>query len=221
MTGLLGALSRFDVPVDPDAPTARDWVLRELGQSPYTAAQPTWYDRLARAIYDWLASLFAPASGGAAIPNLGLLLLIIVIAAAIVVAFLVFGVPRLNRRSRAAGLLFGEQDDRGSDALRSAAERAAASGDFGTAIAEMFRAIARGLDERTIVTTFPGTTARSFAVQTALVFPNFGDRLTAAAVAFDDVRYLGRAGSQDSYQAVAELERQLAAARPNLDPVPA
>ncbi len=41
--------------------------------------------------------------------------------------------------------------------------RAAEAGDFATAIAEMFRALARGLSERTIVMTSPGTTAHGFA----------------------------------------------------------
>ena len=39
--------------------------------------------------------------------------------------------------------------------MRRAAERAAAAGDYTTAIAELFRALARGLAERTVVTTHP------------------------------------------------------------------
>ena len=84
-------------------------------------------------------------------------------AAALVVAFLIFGVPRLNRRSRVAGVLFGEDDDRGSADMRRDAAAAASRGDYATAIAELFRALARGLAERTIVTVTPGTTARGFA----------------------------------------------------------
>jgi hypothetical protein len=208
-----------DVPVDPDAPTARDWILHELAGSEYQAAQPTWLDRLAGAISDWIRSLTVPAPGGG--PGLAPVIIFVLVAVAIVVAFLVFGVPRLNRRSRATGSLFGDDDDRGSAALRSAAERAAASGDFAVAIAEMFRAIARGLDERTIVTTFPGTTARGFAVQAGGEFPDLAPRLLTAASAFDDVRYLGRPGSAVAYADVADLESALRAARPLLSGVTA
>jgi hypothetical protein len=100
--------------------------------------------------------------------------------------------------------------------LRRAAERAAASGDFATAIAEAFRAIARGLSERTVLTTFPGTTADGFARQAAASFPESADALRAAADSFDGVRYLGAPGSDAEWLSIAALERELRSARPTL-----
>lgn len=200
------------VPVTPDGPEARRWLLRELAKAPYQAAKPTWFDLLAKAVKDWLASLFVPSNGSLA-PVL-ILVLVVVGIALIVVAFVVFGLPRLNRRSTRSAEVFGETDRRDSDALRRAAETAAASADWTRAIQELFRAIARGLAERTIVAVEPGTTAHAFGERAASVFPPERDRLREAAAVFDRVRYLGRAGSREEYDALASLERDLRSARP-------
>jgi hypothetical protein len=209
----------FDVPVDPDAPEATQWLIDELSKPIYQAAKPTLFDRIAKAIFDWLDSLQLGSVQGP--PALGLSLIVGLVIAGLVVAFLIFGLPRLNRRSAVAGSLFGDDDVRTAARIRLDAERAAAEGDYSTAVAEMFRAIARGLAERTIVTTTPGTTAHDFAARTALSFPGLGERLADSAAAFDDVRYLDRAGTAEQYRSMAELERELRIARPALAVAPA
>jgi hypothetical protein len=98
--------------------------------------------------------------------------------------------------------------------MRRAAERAAAAGDYTTAIAELFRSIARGLAERTLVATFPGTTARAFARRAAIVFPAEADALTTAALDFDGVRYLERTGTPEQWATMVSLEQRLRSARP-------
>lgn len=214
-----GAILPADVPVDPEAPEARDWLIDELSKAPYQAAKPTWFDLMIQAIWDWLNSLtFAGVEGP---PAFGLLALVVIVVAALVVIFLVFGMPRLNRSSRVAGALFGDEDDRGSDSMRKAAHDAAAAGDFALATAEMFRSIARGLAERTIVSTTPGTTARGFSLRAASAFPGFAARLGDAANAFDEVRYLGGSGSREQFDSVAALECDLRSTRPNLEPAQA
>lgn len=207
----------MSVPVDPDAEQARQWVLDELAKSDYRAAQPTWFDRLAAAVRDWFASLDFGTAGGP--PGIGGVIIVVAVLAALLVAFFVFGLPRLGRKSSVTGDLFGLDDDRDSAAIRSAAEAAAASADFTLAIAEIFRATARGLAERTVVTTSPGTTAHDFAVRAGEAFPDFGGALATAAASFDGVRYLDRRGSRAEYEAMAELERDLRAARPRLQAV--
>jgi hypothetical protein len=169
-----------------------------------------------QSIWDWINSLeFGGISGP---PAFGLLLVGIVIVAALVVAFLIFGLPRLNRRSTVTGVLFGENDDRDAAAMRKAADAAASAGDYPVAIAEMFRAIAKAMVERTIVTTMPGTTAQEFALRAGVAFPAFADLLHEAAVAFDDVRYLSGAGSAEQFDRISVLERELRTARPALEP---
>lgn len=208
----------LDVPVDPDAPEARDWILDELSKQPYQAAKPNLLDQLAQQILNWLDDLFSwVASAGQGTQTgtpVGLLAILIPVLVIVVLAFLIYGVPRLNRRSRVTGALFGEDDDRDAAAMRRDAERSAAAGDYATAIAELFRALARGLAERTLVTTYPGTTAHEFARRAGTVFPGSGPQLTAAAGDFDDVRYLGGAGTREQWEAMVELERRLRTARP-------
>lgn len=217
LTQLLPALGLpCDVPVDPDAPPAREWVIEELAKPQYQAAQPSLFDQLVAKFMDWVNSLqFGSVSGPPALAQAVLVGAVIVV---LVVLFLVFGVPRLNRRSAVTGSLFGEDDDRNAAAMRAAATEAAGRGDYTAAIAEMFRAIARGLAERTILTTSPGTTAHDFAVRAGEAFPESRDALGRAAESFDGVRYLGRDGDAAQYEQIAALERTLRTARAVLEP---
>lgn len=205
-----------EVPVDPDAPEATRWLVEELSKPAYQAARPTWFDLVSEAFSDWLFSLRLGSLEGP--PALGVGLVVLLVVAGLIVAFLVFGMPRLNRRSTVTGSLFGEDDARSAERIRRDAEAAAAAGDHSTAVIEMFRAIARGLAERTLITTSPGTTARDFAAHTAVVFPSLAVGLRAAAVAFDDTRYLGRTGTAEQYAQIAALETALRAERPRLVP---
>jgi hypothetical protein len=217
--GALSGLVPTEVPVEPDGPEARQWLSDELAKPEYLSAQPTWFDLLAASIRDWFSSL--NFSGGGGPPGLGVLVVVVAIALALLIAFLVFGVPRLNRRSTVTGTLFGDDDDRNSSAIRRAAEQAAARDDFATAIAEMFRAIARGLSERTILTVTPGTTAHDFGTRAGRSFPGDAPALSDAAAAFDDVRYLGRDGTRAQFEALASLESRLRASKPELQAVSA
>jgi hypothetical protein len=211
------ALALLKVPVDPDADQARRWVVAELTKPEYRAAQPTLFDRISAAFWDWLTSLnIGSGLGQGPLLVLGTVLLL----AAIIAAYFIFGAPRLNRRSAAAGALFGVNDDRDAAAMRAAAQAAAARGQWSLAISELFRALARGLTERTIVPATPGMTAHTFAGAAAHAFPGMDDRLQAAAAAFDEVRYLGRPGTEAAFRQVEGLERELAATRPQLDRLP-
>jgi hypothetical protein len=135
------------------------------------------------------------------------------VAAILAVAFVVFGLPRLRRRSKVTGDLFGEDDDRSAAQLRTAAQQAADAGDYTTAVVELFRSLARDLAERGIVVTFPGTTARDFSRRTGLVFPPIAERLADAAVVFDDLRYLGGIGTREQWQRMSALDGELRSAR--------
>ncbi len=203
-----------DVPVDPDGPEARRWLLDELSKPAYQAAKPSWFDQLVKQIEDWINSLIN-GLGSVQIPGIGNLLGIVavaIVAVLLVVAFLVFGLPRISRRS-SAGALFAEHDARDAATMRRDAERAAASGDYTAAIAELFRALARGLDERTLVSTFPGSTASDLAARAGAVFPDAASRLHDASTSFDGVRYLGASGTITEWERLVALERELRTAR--------
>ncbi|HEV7567306.1 MAG TPA: DUF4129 domain-containing protein [Microbacteriaceae bacterium] len=208
----LASLYATDVPVDPAAPEARQWLNDELAKPSYQAARPTWFDLASRAVRDWLGSLFSGSGNGV---DGGLVAVLAVAVVAIVVAgFLIFGMPRLNRRSTAAGEILGADDRRDAAAMRKDAEIAAGARDWTLAIEELFRALAKGLAERTIVTVNPGTTAHDFGVRASAAFPQERARLGRAASVFDGVRYLDAQGTEQDYVELASLERALRAARP-------
>jgi hypothetical protein len=217
-------LLRFEVPVDPDAPQAREWLADELSKAPYQAAKPTFLDLIAQQIFGWFDDLIdwlsgaggAPGTGGAPLWILAILIPVAIIA---LLAFLVYGLPRLNRRSRISGALFGEDDERDAAGMRRAAQTAADAGDYGTAIAELFRALARGLAERTVVTTHPGTTASAFARRAGEVFPSDAAALHDRARDFDAVRYLGHPGSREQWEQLRALESRMRTARATLETV--
>lgn len=210
----------FTVPVTPNSGDARDWIARELSQPEYRAAEPNWFDRLVSQLITFLRDLLGSATG--APPAIGWSVVLVALAVALVAAYLAFGPPRLARRGKpSGGTLFGDDDARSSEAIRRAAEFAASTGDYTLAIVEMFRASARGLAERAVVTTTPGTTATGFAVQAGAYFPALAIALASSATVFDTVRYLGRVGSDDDYATVAALERGLRAATPRFEQVTA
>lgn len=199
-------------PLDPDAPEARRWIEDELAKPEYQSAQPNAFDLAMQAIRDWFVSLFEGASG---IPGpLLTLLVVVVVAVVVVVGLLVFGLPRLRRRQRAATPLFDDADRRDLETLRRAAAAAAAAGDWPLAIEERFRALVRGIVERDLVRVHPGTTARGVADAATAPFPGHEPALRAAAADFDAVRYLGRAGTRERYDALTDLERAIASTTP-------
>lgn len=207
---------RLDIPVTPDDEEARRLLEEELGRTGADgpAPVPDWW----QAFLDWLQSLFdrgpePPGQVADAGGTIGIILAVVLIVAALAIAFWVFGVPRLRRRSRVTGDLFGVDEDRTARQLRSAAQRAADAGDYTTATVEAFRSMARDLAERRLIQTFPGTTARDFARRTAVVFPEADERLADAAVVFDDLRYLGGVGTLAQWTAMSALERDLRLAR--------
>jgi hypothetical protein len=205
-------------PLTPTVAAAREQLQNELSKPQYQAARPTLFDILWKDITDWFNSLTAPVVAGQGISQTLILTLIaVIVIAGLVVGFVIFGVPRINRRSRISGALFGVDDDRDAGSLRRAAEAAAASGDYALAIEEGFRAIARGLAERGVVTTFPGTTAHGFAGLASGAFPDAANSLEQAASLFDGVRYLGDAGTETNWIVIRSVERTLRGSRPRLD----
>jgi len=205
---------RAGIPVDPDAPHARQWLIDELAKPEYQAAKPTWFDLVAQAIKDWFASLWLPDASGAG--NVFLIVAIVVVLALIVVAFLVFGVPHRARRTQ-PGAVLDVTDTRTADRLRADASAAAAAGRWSDAVLDRFRAIALALRERTVIAMMPGTTAHEVAERAAPVFPAHAGALREAAAAFDAVRYLGREATASDYDRLAELDGALRVTRPAHD----
>lgn len=204
------------LPLVPDGDRARQLLLDELGKAEYAAAQPSLFDRIASGFLDWFTGLFDASRSGA--PPVLLAVALGVLVVAVVVALVLFGLPRRAVRSRSGGL-FGEDDRRTAAQLRQAAAAALARGEYDLAVLERFRALARGLDERTLVQVFPGTTAAAFGRAAAEPFPAERDALRSTAALFDGVRYADRRATRQDAESVAALDDRLTAARPVLDPV--
>lgn len=199
-------------PIAPDPDEARRWAEDELARAPYQEAQPTPIDRFARAVAEFLGSIFSgqvPATLG---PWLAVAA-IVVILALVLVAILIWGRPRIATRSRASRELFGDDETRSAEQLRADADTAAARAAFDEAIVLRVRALARGLAERTIVETEPGATVQRFAAAAARAFPAERTELHEVARSFDDVRYLRRPGTEAAYSAVRSLDERLARSR--------
>jgi len=215
MTGL-GAGRVMTIPVSPDGPEAQRWLQEELAKPPYAAARPSWFDRLSQSFFDWLGSLSAPT--GNSFTDWVPVVVTVLVAAAVVVAWLTFGAPRRNRRLRADLDMFGAQDRRSAAEMRRAADVAALAENWSLASEEIFRALAAELSERTVVTVTPGTTAHAFADRASAAFPGERTRLAQAAEVFDQVRYLGAAGSEADFRRLAVLESDVRGLTPAVMP---
>lgn len=201
-------------PLTPDGDEARDWAEQELSKPAYDIAEPTPFDLIARAVGDFIASLFSTELSGGWGSTVALIAGIVVVIV-IVAAFAVWGVPRSSRRARTqAPALFGEAEGRSAAELRAAAASHARKAEWEAAIVVHFRALARGCAERGVVDTPPGATVHAFARAAGRAFPDLAERLEAAATAFDDVRYLRRPGTAELYRLVADTDAAVITARP-------
>ena len=203
----------------PDRDDAREWAERELEKAVYRESEPTLFDRVARAIGDFLASLFNPQIGGATWSPVWTIVIVAILVAMIVVAFIIWGAPRGDHRAhRIPSSTVFDDDERSASDLRAAADAMMREGRWDDAVVLRFRAIARSAEERGVLMAPPGMTAQAFASAAASPFPDHRDELRAAAGTFDDVRYLRRPASAEAAERITALDRAVADTRPARTP---
>lgn len=213
LTPRLGASAAVP-PLTPDAEEARRLAEQELSNPLYDIAEPTLIDRIARAVAEFFTNLFSPDLSGGLGPAVAVVATIVVVVL-IVLAFIIWGVPRATRRSAlAAPSLFDGEEERSAAELRSAAEAHAKNEAWDAAVVMRMRAIARACVERGVVAVPPGATVHTFARAATRAFPDSGAALNDAADTFDDVRYLRRPGTSDSYRQIAATDDAIARTRP-------
>ncbi|MER5430718.1 DUF4129 domain-containing protein [Streptomyces sp. NPDC002588] len=197
------------VPRDP----AREAARRELSKRLYHENDPSLLQRALNAFWHWIGDLFGAASTATPGGTVGLLVVIVAVAAVIGALWWRMGTP--GRRPASTATLF---DDRPRSAAehRAAAEAHAAQGHWSQAVQERMRGIVRSLEERALLDTRPGRTADEAAAEAGRTLPAHSDRLRAAARDFDDVTYGGRQATGQTYQRVAELDRDLERTKPRL-----
>lgn len=190
--------------VDIDRDAAREAAERELGKPIYPKQS------LTQQLGDWIDELlYRLILKGSTVPGgwftIAVLVLLVVIAA--VVAYRVARkTMRTNRRPEPG--LFG-RTELGAAEHRAAAERCAAAGDWAGAIRHRLRAVARYLEETSILTAVPGRTATELARDAGAAIPGLSGELRAAATAFNDVTYGEEPGTADAYRLVATLDDDL------------
>ncbi|MGX1131089.1 hypothetical protein RKD49_003279 [Streptomyces glaucescens] len=197
------------IPRDP----AREAARRELSKRMYHEDDPNPLERALNAFWDWMGGLFDAASSATPGGTVGLVMVVLVVLAVLGALWWRLGTPRRQPTSSAA--LF---DDRPRSAAehRANADAHAAQGHWSQAVQERMRAIVRSLEERALLDVRPGRTADEAAAEAGHALPSHTDRLRAAARDFDDVTYGGRTATQQSYQRIADLDRDLERTKPHL-----
>ncbi|MEU5363217.1 DUF4129 domain-containing protein [Streptomyces sp. NPDC005925] len=195
------------LPRDP----AREAARRELSKRAYHENDPGLFERALNAFWDWVDRLFGTASTVTPGGTLGLLVIAVAVLAVLGALWWRLGTPR--RRPASAPALFDERP-RSAAEHRAAAEAHAAQGHWNQATRERMRAVVRALEERALLDVRPGRTADEAASDAGRALPAHADRLRTAARDFDDVTYGGRAGTEQAYQHLAELDRDLDRTKP-------
>ncbi|MFF7972914.1 DUF4129 domain-containing protein [Streptomyces sp. NPDC007905] len=220
--GLLGAVhttvlaaggSGDEPPVTIPRDPAREAARRELSKRMYHENDPSLLQRALNAFWDWLGRLLDTAASATPGGMFGLLVVVLFAVAVLAALWWRLGTPR--RQPVSAATLF---DDRPRSAAehRAAGEAHAAQGHWNQAVQERMRAIVRSLEERALLDVRPGRTADEAAAEAGRTLPSHTDRLRSAAREFDDVTYGGRRAGKQSYQRIAELDRDLERSRPVL-----
>lgn len=199
-----------EVPVDPDAETAREWARAELADPVYRQGESL----LTRAI-NWLMDLLDSFRNGISGVDArsGALLLVIVLVIAVAVVLVFTGPVRRARRARVSSEVFVD-DTRTAAQMRAAAEAAAAAGRWNDAVVERFRAILRSLEERAILAERPGWTADEAAGEAGTALPGQAADLRRASRLFDDVRYGDTAAGGNDDAWLRQVDDAVRAARP-------
>jgi predicted DCC family thiol-disulfide oxidoreductase YuxK len=189
------------VTIDIDRDSAHDAAQHELSKPIYPKASLT--DR----IYDWIGELlYKLAAKGASLPGGWFtltVLLILLIVGVVVAVRIARRTMRTNRGGRYG--LFGEHE-LSAAVHRETAEQYAAAGNWAAAIRHRLRAVARQLEETAVLDPVPGRTATELARDAGRVLPELDNDLRCAAIAFNDVTYGGRPGTESAYRMIADLD---------------
>jgi hypothetical protein len=190
--------------IDIDRDAAHDAAQHELAKPIYP--KPTLTDRL----INWLEKLlFKLTEASASIPGgwLTITVLAILLVVAIVVAIRIARrTMRTNRGGEAA--LFSEHELSAAQ-HRATAEQYAAEGNWSAAIRHRLRAVARQLEESSVLDPVPGRTATELGRDAGRAIPPLAGELHRAAEAFNDVTYGERPGTEAAYRMIADLDHHL------------
>jgi hypothetical protein len=209
----LAARVMAGVPVDPDAATARRWAREELLDPVYHQQRS-----LLRRLWDWISEQLSSLRTPAAIDPWAVLVVVGIVVAVVVIAYLVGGPVRRAGRGTSERRVLDADDTRTAEQIRAAADAAAGRGDWSLAVLERYRAIVRGLEERTVLDERAARTAHEAALAAADRLPALGADLVAAGRTFDDVAFGDVPGTADDEGRLRELDARVRGTRPSVGP---
>ena len=190
--------------IDIDRDAAHEAARHELANPIYP--KPSLIQRLT----DWITELlYRLADASSSLPGgwLTISVLLILLAIAVVVAVRIARrTMRTNRGSEFA--LFGEHELSAAE-YRQIAEEYAAEGNWSAAIRHRLRAVARQLEESSVLDPVPGRTATELARDAGRAIPALAAELRRAVEAFNDVTYGERPGTEAGYRLIADLDNHL------------
>jgi uncharacterized protein DUF4129 len=190
--------------IDIDRDAAHEAAQRELGKPIYP--KPSLTERL----LGWLEELlYKLVDASASVPGgwLTITVLVILLAVAIVAAIRI--ARRTMRTNRGGDLALFSEHALSAAEHRVTAEQYAAAGNWSAAIRHRLRAVARQLEESSVLDPVPGRTATELARDAGRAIPPLADELRRAAVAFNDVTYGEQPGTEAAYRMIADLDDHL------------
>lgn len=188
LPGALAGSAIFNSPVSGDA--ARQAAEQELRRSEYHRDDPGLFSRVINWVLERLGGLFSGTPAGSAT-----LLFVVLLAA--VIAFAIVR-ARSNRRiaraerSRAADPLAPAG---GVDHRRRAIDFTARK-QYDEALREWLRAAVQVIEDRGVLDQRPGRTGDEIAREAGRLLPSAAEALSRATIAFDDIWFGGRAGTE-------------------------
>ncbi|MCG5432839.1 DUF4129 domain-containing protein [Mycobacterium sp. MYCO198283] len=191
-------------PVVIDRDAAREAAERELADPKYP--KPSTLDQLLDTVRGWLSDLIA---AGADTPGGWFTVVVVVTLVAVAAVVAVRTARRAMRTAAGADHPLFDAADLSADEHRAAAQREAAAGNWRSAIRQRLRAVARQLEQDSVLPPIAGRTATELARDAAAHAPELRDELVAAAATFDDVTFGERIGTRGAYLAIADLDDKL------------
>lgn len=199
------------VPVDPDAETARQWLVAEL-------SDPVYHERpnLLETFLEWLVARLDEMSQASSNLDAGTAALVVggIVLVGAVVALVVAGPVARARRAARASVAVLDDDDRSAAELRAAADAHAAAGRWSQAVLDRFRALLRSLEDRVVLDPRPGRTAHEASEAAGRAFPSEEAALRRAGLLFDDICYGSAHATADDDAWLRGLDARLASLRP-------
>lgn len=201
----------LEPPVDIDRDQAAHEAAEELSKSAYRDSGSLLEKALGKVV-GWIQDLLDSLNGSSPNGHAGLAMLIGLLVLVVVVVLWRAGVLRTSRKVKSQAV-FDTARPQSAAEYRALAERAAASGDFTSAIRSRFRACVAELTERTVLDERPGRTAYEVVADAGKAAPVLRDILQPAALVFTEVVYGNRPGTPERYEAVVTADNAARTAR--------